>query len=102
MLCEKILCQMVEENIYEHPEPYLNLKLVLSISVNTYNVLKREGCPESRLQLVRQWIEEIGTMLTGQDPTVALLQQTFASQDPAAQAAPVAPQAGMNPQNPGQ
>jgi hypothetical protein len=89
---------MVEENIYEHPEPYLNLKLVLGISQNTYNVLKREGCPEERLQLVRQWIDELTTLLTGQDPTVALLQQTFAAQPASPGAAPISPQAGLNPQ----
>jgi hypothetical protein len=93
LLCEKLLCQMVEEGIYEHPEPFINLQLVLGVSQNTYNLLKQQDCPEERLELVRQWIQEIATLLTGQDPTVQLLQQTF--QPP--QQTPPTPQAGIAP-----
>lgn len=92
-LTEKRLCQMVEEGIYNHPENYINLKLCLSISQATYNQLLIDECPEDRLQLVRQWMNELATKISGQDPTVALLQQAFTPPP----AAPVAPQRGMNP-----
>lgn len=92
-LCEKRLCDMVEENIYVHPEKYMNLKLALEVSEATYNQLEIDGCPDDRLELVRLWIREITTMITGQDPEVMLLQQAFAPPPPA----PVAPQAGMAP-----
>lgn len=99
-LCEMRLCDMVEENKYAHPEAYMNLQLSLSVSVATYNQLIIDHCPEDRLQLVRQWIGEIAKMITGQDPTTQLLQQTFGGAGAApAQTPPppVAPQAGINP-----
>lgn len=95
-LCEKRLCEMVEEKIYNHPEPYLDLKEALDVSEKTYNQLCIDDCPEDRLELVRQWIKEIVTMLTGQDPTVQLLQQAFAPPV----APQMAPQAGLQPARP--
>ena len=92
-LTEKRLCEMVEKDIYNHPEPQMNLKLSLSISQATYNQLVLDDCPEDRLQLVRMWIEEIATMMSGPDPRIQLLQQAF--EEPAAAAAQ--PQAGLQP-----
>jgi hypothetical protein len=92
-LCEKRLCEMVEEKIYNHPEPYMNLKLALVVSEETYTQLQLDGCPEDRLELVRQWITELVGMISGQDPTVQLLQQAFMPPSPQ----PVAPQTGLSP-----
>lgn len=95
-LCEKCLSEMVEEGTYTHPEKYMNLKLALSVSEATYNQLRIDGCPENRLQLVRQWIDELCTMLGAPDPQLVLLQSLF---EPPAQAPPpaTAPQAGLQP-----
>jgi hypothetical protein len=92
-LCEKSLAEMVEDGVYTHPEKYLNLKLALSVSEATYNQLCIDGCPEDRLQLVRQWIDELCTKLGAPDPQLVMLQNVF---NPPAQAA-VAPQAGLQP-----
>lgn len=94
-LVEKRLCEMVEDGAeaYRHPEPFMDLTLALKVSEQTYCMLDGDGCPEDRLQLVRQWIGEICTMKTGNDPTVALLQQAFAPPT----AAPIAPQTGLAP-----
>lgn len=93
-LTEKRLCQMVEDNVYYHPEKYINLKLSLSVSEATYNQLCIDNCPEDRLALVRQWIKELVTLITGVDPEVQLLQQAFTPPPPAA---PIAPQSGVAP-----
>lgn len=94
-LCEKRLSCMVEDNEYYHPEKYMNLKLALAVSEATYNQLQLDECPNDRLELVRTWIREITTMLTGNDPEIMLLQQAFS---PAAGPAPqVAPQQGLSP-----
>lgn len=93
-LIEKILCDMVEENIYQHPEPYYNLQLALTVTQATLQQLQIDNCPDDRLQLVRQFLNELATLLSGQDPTVALLQQSFQS---GATAAQIAPQAGVAP-----
>jgi hypothetical protein len=96
-LTEKCLCDMVEEGIYNHPEKYLNLKLSLSVSVATYNQLVIDKCPEERLQLVRQWVDELVTKLTGVDVAVQALQSVFQPTQPAPQQA----QAGLQPANQG-
>lgn len=92
-LCEKRLSQMVEEGIYNHPEKYMDLQLALNVSERMYNQLVLDECPEERLQLVRQWIDELITKTTGQDPAVMQLQQIFAPPAPPT----MAPQAGPNP-----
>ena len=94
-LCEKRLCQMVEDGEYNHPEKYINVKLAISVSTATMNQLQIDDCPEDRLALVRQWITELTTLSLGQDPQVQLLQSMFTPPAPATQ---LAPQAGVNPQ----
>lgn len=96
-LVEKRLSEMVEEQIYMHPEPYMDLQYALKVSTATYNQLCIDNCPEDRLELVRQWIKEIVVKITGNDPNIALLQQAFA---PPVANAPVAPQAGLQPNQP--
>ena len=100
-LTEKALCDMVEDNIYTHPTKYMDCKLSLKLSVQTYNLLQLDGCPDSALQLVRNWIDELCVLITGQDPNVQLIQSLFAgpgapgtaAQNPATPAAAGAQQA---------
>jgi hypothetical protein len=89
---------MVEDNVYIHPTKYLDLQLALKTSIMTYNQLQLDECPDDRLELVRNWISEIITLMTGQDPLTQQLQAAIAP--PQAPAAPtaIAPQAGVNPQ----
>lgn len=98
-LVEKRLCQMVEDDTYYHPEKYMNLKLALSISEATYNQLCIDNCPEKQLALVRLWIREITTLLSGTDPEVQQLQDVFNPPPPPAPGV-IAPQAGMAPAHP--
>ena len=97
-LVEKSLCTMVEDNVYIHPTKYLDLNLALKTSIMTYNQLDLDGCPDDRLELVRNWITEIISLMGGADPEVQRLQAAIAP--PPAPAAPtaMAPQAGVNPQ----
>lgn len=92
-LTEKLLADMVEDNKYQHPEPYLNLKLSLSICQSWYNQLKIDECPESRLKLVRQFISEIITLLTGKDPISQMLQMALQPTP----TVPIAPRTGLSP-----
>lgn len=94
-LIEKTMSAMVEDGKYVHPVPQMNLKVAQLVCQQTCCMLESEGCPSDRLDLVRQYVVEIITMLGGQDPTVAALQSVFAP--PAA--APMAPQAGLAPAN---
>lgn len=97
-LVDKRLSEIVEDGKYTHPVPYMNLKVAQLVAEQTYCMLESENCPESRLQLVRQWIGEIIGYQGGTDPTVAALQSVFAP-PPAAAPAPIAPQAGLAPAN---
>jgi hypothetical protein len=94
-LCEKRLCEMVEDKIYHKPTKYLNLNLALTVSIQTYNMLEADDCPDDRLELIRNWIRELTTLQTGQDPDVLKLQQAFQQQQPAK--GQLTPQAGLNP-----
>lgn len=98
-LVEKRLCQMVEDDTYYHPEKYMNLKLALSISEATYNQLCIDNCPEPQLAMVRLWIREITTLLSGTDPEVQQLQDVF-NPPPPPQVGAIAPQAGLGPKGP--
>ena len=90
-LCEQSMSEMVENNVYEHPEPYMDLKLAQRVSEMTYTQLRLDKCPEERLQLIRNWITEIITLQTGQDPNVVALQNAL---NPPAPPAPLQPQVG--------
>lgn len=96
-LTEKRLCEMVEDNLYHHPEKFMNLQLSLQVSLATYNQLQIDNCPDDRMQLVRNWIQELTTLAGVQDPQTAALQAVFADPSSPAKAAQVAPQAGLNP-----
>jgi hypothetical protein len=94
-LLEKHLSEAVEDGKYSHPTPFMNLKAAQLVAEQTVCMLEAQGCPDDRLQLVRQYVTEIVTMLGGTDPTIAALQAVFAPPV----AAPIAPQAGLAPAN---
>jgi hypothetical protein len=58
-LTEKYLCQMVETGEYIHPEIQMNLPLALQVSQGVYCQLQVDNCPEDRVSLVRNFINEI-------------------------------------------
>ena len=57
-LTEKWLSEMVEDKIYHKPEQFMNLPLAQQVSEGVYCMLLNDNCPEDRLQLVRQFIED--------------------------------------------
>jgi hypothetical protein len=57
-LTEKWLSEMVEEGVSHQPEPLMNLPLAQSLSQGIYCMLVHDGCPEERLQLVRNFIQQ--------------------------------------------
>jgi len=76
MLCEQRLSDMVENGNAWLPEPYmLNLPEIQKMSMEIYNMLVADGCPEDRLELVRNWILGIVQMQT--DPQFLALQQSM-------------------------
>ncbi len=62
-LTEKWLSEMVEDGKYHKPEPFMNLVLAQQIAQGIYNMLLHDGCPEDRLDLVRDFIMECIEML---------------------------------------
>ncbi len=88
---EETLSQMVEDGIAVQPEPYLvNLPYLQKVAQGIYNMLSGDGCPEDRLQLVRNYINAIVQLQAAATP----LQQ-------AQPAAPLAPQTTVGAQSPG-
>lgn len=67
-LTEKWISEMIEDGVYHHPETYMNLPLALSVSQGIYTQLQVDACPEDRLQLVRDFIDEIIQLQTPPAP----------------------------------
>jgi hypothetical protein len=74
-LTEKWLSEMVEEGVYHKPEPLMNLQLAQQVAQGIYTMLVHDGCPEDRLQLVRQFIMECVDMLNPPQPPAPPPQQ---------------------------
>ena len=86
-LCEMRLSEMVEDGTPYLPEPYMiNLPQIQKVSQGIYNMLVLDECPEDRLQLVRNWIDQLIVLQQAQAPT--------AQTAPQAPLAPQAPAAG--------
>lgn len=91
-LTEKWLSEMVEDGEYHQPEPFMNLQLAQSTAQGVYNMLLHDGCPEDRLQLVRQFIQACVDMLNPPQPPAPMLPPgSQPPQQPMAPQAPVAP-----------
>jgi hypothetical protein len=55
-LTEKWLSEMVEDGVTHQPDPLMNLGLAQQTAQGVYTMLVHDGCPEDRLELVRQFI----------------------------------------------
>jgi hypothetical protein len=58
-LCEKRLTEIVEEDLYTPPDPYMNLTLAQEVSQATLVLLQSQNCPEEQLKNVRLWVDAI-------------------------------------------
>lgn len=86
---------MIDEMIYNPPEPMQNLELGLKRFQSAYLRARVDGVPEERLELLRRWMLDAQAMLNvGQDTAPAMAETVTAN--PEAQervAAPTAPEA---------
>lgn len=84
----KMLDNMINEGVYESPEPFMNLQLAERIALDTYLYARSKNVDEERLELVRRFIDDVQSLkqLANQGQ-----QQMMAEQQPMAQpqAAPV-------------
>ena len=67
-LTEKWLSQMVEDNIYHKPEPYMNLQLAQQVAQGVYCQLQVDNAPEDRVDLVRNFINECTDLMQPPPP----------------------------------
>ncbi len=67
-LTEKWLSEMVEEGMYHRPDPLMNLQLAKDTAQAAYAMLVHDECPEDRVQLVRDFINECVELLTPPTP----------------------------------
>lgn len=81
------------------PEPFQNLQQAIGIFQSAYLQSKVEGVPESRLEMLRQWIEMAKAMLDQSAQVMAMQSQAMAPAMPArpeqAPANPMLPPGGM-------
>jgi hypothetical protein len=67
-LVDKMLTQMAEDGEPQHPNKYLNVPQALEVSLQVLNLLTLQGCPDDRLQLIRDFIDELYLLQQSQQP----------------------------------
>lgn len=67
-LLESRLERMLDEGEYLGPEPFHDLPLALKLAGLTYQRAELNGVPESRLELLRQYLEDVKGLLTPPPP----------------------------------
>lgn len=65
---EKMLGIMIEEGRYIAPEPFMNLELALQLTQETYLRSKCDNLDESKLELLRTFMDDINTLLGTNQP----------------------------------
>jgi hypothetical protein len=63
--------RMVEDGVYEPPEPYQNLKMALELMRRAYLRARIDGAPDSRLDLVRNHMKAIEKLIKKATPPPA-------------------------------
>lgn len=89
---ERAVENMVDENVYEPPDPLLDLRLGMKIVQHAYAKALNDGVEEERIQLLRMWTTEAQRMMQK-----AQVEQMKLAQAAAAQGEPVAPAPGAPP-----
>lgn len=62
-LIEKLFNEIVENGTFTPVEPFMDLAYVVDFGSNFYNLMKIDGLPESKLELIRLMIEQAEQML---------------------------------------
>lgn len=52
-----MLDKIVEDGVFESPEPYMDLSLAIQVAQNRYLRERTQGCPEDRLELLRRFMD---------------------------------------------
>lgn len=65
---KRMIENMVENNIYEVPEPFMNLDMARSMAQSFYLYGRSEGMPENSLELLRRFMDDVQTLLTPPAP----------------------------------
>ena len=60
---EKMIEDMMEKGQYTTPEPYQNLEMGIKKCQQAYLKYRAEGAPDSRLELLRRWMEDAQGLL---------------------------------------
>ena len=60
---DRIIERMVDDGVYEAPEPFMDLILALKKTQAAYNKAVNDSVPEDRLSLMRQFMASIHEMM---------------------------------------
>jgi hypothetical protein len=58
----KLLDKMINEGVYESPEPFMNLALAERLALDTYLHARSKNVIEERLELVRRFIDDVQSL----------------------------------------
>lgn len=94
---EATISAILEDDIFTDPEPYQNLQLGLKMMTSAYLRARLDGAPESKLQLMREWIDKAQAMTA--PPAQPMPAMPMPGTDPMAAMAP-APRAPAMPTPP--
>lgn len=87
---EKQIEDMIEDGVYQSPEPFQNLQYGIVKMQQAYLMYRSQNAPEDRLELLRQWMEDAKRLLDDAAQQVATQQAQAQMQAQAlAQPAPV-------------
>lgn len=59
-----MLDKIVEDGVYESPEPYMDLALAITVAQNRYLRERTQECPEDRLELLRRFMDSAKELQT--------------------------------------
>lgn len=76
---ERCIEMMIDDGIYQTPEPYQNLELGIQKMQQAYLMYKNANAPEEKLELFRRWIEDAQTLLQRGQQGVLEQQQAAAA-----------------------
>lgn len=92
-----MLDKIVEEGVYESPEPYQNLQMSIEVAQNRYLRERTQGCPEDRLELLRRFMDSAKALQTSAAPPAAAPQMNAQQASAAGLPPPVPPVIGGAP-----
>lgn len=70
---KRMIENMVDNDTYEPPEPYMNLDMARSMAQSYYVYGRSEGMPEEKLELLRRFMDDVQTLLTPPPQAPALM-----------------------------